>query len=81
MANKPWDSKHSAFQEAVREVRDSSGLKQTELADKLGKPQSYISKYERGERKLEYLELIEVLEACGTGIEEFHALYTSKEGS
>ena len=46
MANKPWDSKHSAFQEAVREVRDSSGLKQTELADKLGKPQSYISKYE-----------------------------------
>lgn len=79
MVNKPWDRKHEAFQQAIREVRSQSTLKQQELAEKLGKPQSYVSKYERGERKLDYLELMDVLEACGSGVQEFQALYESKQ--
>lgn len=81
MTNKPWDAKHQAFQETLRELREAKTLKQKELGDKLGKPQSYVSKYETGERKLEYLELLEILEVIDNTVQEFHELYLSKVGN
>lgn len=42
------------------EARKRAGLKQTELAERLGQPQSYVSKYERGERRLDVVEFLEV---------------------
>lgn len=39
-------------------ARKSAGLTQMELAQLLGKPQSYVSKYERGERRLDVLEFL-----------------------
>ncbi len=41
----------------LREARFESGLKQKEAAARLGKPQSYISKIERGERRLDVAEI------------------------
>jgi transcriptional regulator with XRE-family HTH domain len=38
-------------------------LLQSELADKLGKPQSFVSKYERGERRLDLVEFLDVCES------------------
>jgi transcriptional regulator with XRE-family HTH domain len=35
-------------------------LTQAELSSHLGKPQSYVSKYESGERKLDLLELEQI---------------------
>ncbi len=78
MANQPWDPKHQAFQEALKELRNLRGLKQKELGEKIGKHQSYISKYENGERKLSYLEVLDILEACQNSVAEFHALYMTK---
>jgi transcriptional regulator with XRE-family HTH domain len=43
--------------------RESEGLTQDELADRLGRPQSFVSKYERGQRRLDVVELIEIAEA------------------
>ena len=42
------------------EARTFAGLTQSDLAARIGKPQSYVSKYERGERRLDVLELIRV---------------------
>ncbi len=40
-----------------RQARRSAGLTQVEVANKLGKPQSYVSKCESGERRVDVLEL------------------------
>ncbi|WDH51183.1 helix-turn-helix transcriptional regulator [Pseudomonas chlororaphis] len=42
------------------EARKEAKLTQTQLSERLGKPQSFVSKYERGERRLDVIELIEV---------------------
>lgn len=43
--------------ERLRQARIESGLAQHEVAKKLGKPQSYISKIESGERRLDVAEI------------------------
>lgn len=45
--------------------RVRSGLTQNELADKLGRHQSFVSKYESGERRLEILEFVDLCMALG----------------
>lgn len=44
----------------LREARDSANLTQTQLSELLEKPQSYVSKYERGERRLDVIEFLEI---------------------
>ena len=50
----------------LRGVRVEAGLTQSELASRLGTDQTFISKYETGERRLDILELREVCQAIGT---------------
>ena len=50
----------------LRGVRVEAGLTQSELASRLGTDQTFISKYESGERRLDILELREVCQATGT---------------
>lgn len=45
-------------------MRKDVGLTQSELAGMLGKPQSYVNKYESGERRLDLPEVEEVCQAA-----------------
>jgi len=47
----------------VRETREREGVAQSDLATRVGVTQTFISKVERGERRLDPVELIEILEA------------------
>lgn len=47
------------------ERRKANGLKQTDVANRLGKPQSFVSKYENCERRLDILEFVAVVKAIG----------------
>jgi len=47
----------------LRRARKEAGLKQQEVAALLDKPQSFVAKYENGERQLNVLELIKLLSA------------------
>jgi transcriptional regulator with XRE-family HTH domain len=47
----------------LREERVQAGLTQVSLAEKLGKPQSFIAKYEAGERQLDVIEFLLVARA------------------
>jgi transcriptional regulator with XRE-family HTH domain len=48
------------------QLRKEAGLTQDQVAKILGKPQSFVSKYESGERSLDFIEVIEVIEALGS---------------
>ena len=45
--------------------RKEAGMTQGQVAKALGKPQSFVSKYESGERSLDFIEVIDVIEAIG----------------
>jgi transcriptional regulator with XRE-family HTH domain len=55
---------HSAAQDALcrllREQRERVGLRQVDVAARLGEPQSFVSKYENGERRLDLIELRQI---------------------
>lgn len=55
--------RYSLLLRRIRKAREESGLTQQQLAEKLGVTQSFISKCERGERRLDVLELMEFCNA------------------
>jgi transcriptional regulator with XRE-family HTH domain len=59
----PGVSNYALFQRALLEARQKEGLTQAEVALRLGRPQSFVSKYESGERRLDVVEFIEVCRA------------------
>ena len=59
------------LQNLLRDVREEAGLRQQDVAKKIGEPQSLVSKYEIGERRLDVLELREVCRAMGIGLTDF----------
>ena len=63
--------RHERLIQMLRIIRNGAGLTQVQLAAKLGKMQSYVSKYELGERRIDVLELIDICDACGVEISEF----------
>ncbi|MEO8659144.1 MAG: helix-turn-helix transcriptional regulator [Bryobacteraceae bacterium] len=56
---------YQRFRELLVEARTSSGLTQQQLSAKLKRPQSFVSKYERGERRLDVIEFQSVALALG----------------
>ena len=52
-------------------MRQEAELRQEDVAANLGKPQSFVSKYESGERRLDILELREVCAAIGVSLADF----------
>jgi transcriptional regulator with XRE-family HTH domain len=50
---------HNAIIERLKKARFESGLSQIEVAEKLGRTQSYVSKIESGQRRFDVLQLKE----------------------
>jgi transcriptional regulator with XRE-family HTH domain len=50
----------------LRDLRERAGVTQLALAESLGNTQTFISKVERGERRIDVVEFIEICEALGT---------------
>jgi ribosome-binding protein aMBF1 (putative translation factor) len=55
----------------LRGIRVDAGLTQSELASRLSRDQTFVSKYESGERRLDILELREVCRAIGADFVRF----------
>jgi transcriptional regulator with XRE-family HTH domain len=46
-------------------AREKSGITQQELAERLHRHQSFVAKYEGGERRIEVLEFVQICRAIG----------------
>jgi len=55
----------SAFCKLMVKARKTAGLTQRELADRLHKPQSFVAKYEGGERRIDVVEFVTICWAIG----------------
>lgn len=65
MTRSAFSRKQVRFRELLVETRQEAGLTQVTLAKRLGKPQSFVSKFETGERRLDVVEFIDVARALG----------------
>jgi transcriptional regulator with XRE-family HTH domain len=54
---------YERFRVLLVAAREKVGLTQTEVATRLSRPQSFVAKYEGGERRLDVVEFIRVCEA------------------
>ena len=59
----------------LREVRVAANLTQDQVADRIGQTQSYVSKYENGEQRLDLIELEAVCKAVGISLMDFVRRY------
>lgn len=71
MASRATLTEKKQFLSLVRQMRLDAGLRQEDLADKLGEPQSFVSRYESGERRLDVLELRQICKILGVSLSEF----------
>ena len=65
MTKSAFTAEYDRFRELLVKARKSKLLTQAALARKLSRPQSYVSKYEIGERRLDVIEFLEVARAIG----------------
>ncbi len=67
--------KKSHLATLLRQVRLDANLTQSQVADKIGQTQSYVSKYENGEQRLDLIELETVCTAIGIPLLNFVERY------
>jgi transcriptional regulator with XRE-family HTH domain len=53
----------------LRRAREERGIGQQELAARLGRPQSYISKIETGDRRVDLVEILDICRSLGVQLE------------
>ncbi|MBK8791086.1 MAG: helix-turn-helix transcriptional regulator [Holophagaceae bacterium] len=70
-----FSAEYTALLGLLREVRESSGISQEQIAQRLGTKQSMISKVERGERRLDVIELRRWVLELGQSFPEFLARF------
>lgn len=61
---------------ALKSAREDNGLSQAQLATRLRKPASFVGKYELGERRLDVVELLVILNVLDVGREAFLDQFT-----
>ena len=66
-----YSPRYGRFRALLRQIREEAGFNQTALAQKLGKPQTFVSKSEIGERRMDFLETLDFCAACGVSASQF----------
>lgn len=78
MKNSPHSQPAVALRELLTQKRKDLGLTQLDIANFLNKPQSFVSKYENGERKIDVVDFIEICKAMNLSATEILSDYLKK---
>lgn len=73
-----YDPCYKIFVECLRDFRAQSRMTQQELASQLNCPQSYISKYEQGQKRLDIVEIKRICNVFGVSLTEFADEYETR---
>lgn len=68
MGSSVYSSRYKAFLKRLKTARLEAGLTQVEVAARLNVPQSYVSKCESGERRVDVIELMDFAELYNRSI-------------
>jgi transcriptional regulator with XRE-family HTH domain len=68
MKNSPYDIAYLELRQILKDLREAKHLTQAQLARKLSVPQSFVSKYETGERRLDVIETAQICRALETSM-------------
>ena len=63
-----YSIEQEALRRALRQIRTAQGITQSDLSKTLGVPQSFVSKYESGERTLSYVDVFHICSALGVNV-------------
>ena len=66
-----FTQEYSIMLRLLKETRKKLNVSQVELAERLGQSQSFVSKCERGERRMDVIQLRTVCHALGTNLPDF----------
>ena len=66
------------FRAQLKELRVSKGLTQADVAETLRLPQSYVSKIETGERRMDFVETAAFCDAIGVDLAVFSQLFSKR---
>lgn len=69
---------HNLLIETLYSLRVGTNMLQSDLAEKLGVPQSFVSKLENGERRLDIVELKQIVEVMGISLVNFIQEYQKR---
>jgi transcriptional regulator with XRE-family HTH domain len=72
MAGAIYSDAQKSMARAFADARRSDGMRQADLARAIGKHQSYISDIERGQRRVDVLELFVIAQALGVAPVELY---------
>lgn len=56
---------HRELVTAVKELRKNARLSQRQLADALGREQNLVARIETGQRRVDFIEFVQICRACG----------------
>ena len=70
MTKSVYTPQYARLREILIQARQRAGWTQYDLAERLERPQSFVSKYERGERRLDLVEFLEVAEVLQVDVHE-----------
>lgn len=69
--DKAYQKAYTAFRERLIKARKDAGMTQGEVNERIGKPHSFISKCELGERRVDFVELQMLAKVYGKSIAFF----------
>ena len=71
MGRDPDFLRQQVLREMLQSRRQKAGLTQRQLAEIIGKPQSWVCRHERGDLRMDYMELRAYLQALDVSVVSF----------
>lgn len=65
------DPRYQSVAARLKELRETRNLLQYEVGERLGRPQAFVSKYENGTRRIDLIELLDILRVLEADPHEF----------